>query len=76
MDWEERKIELLFENWLVAMVGDGCSVNKQAGEILTSHIGLLSPTTQCSAHAASGTIRRIKTLKTVSVPKVVTLPLE
>ena len=28
MDWEERKIELLFENWLVAMVGDGCSVNK------------------------------------------------
>ena len=28
MDWEERKIELLFENWPVAMVGDGSSVNK------------------------------------------------
>ena len=28
MDWEERKIEHLFENRPVAMVGDGCSVNK------------------------------------------------
>ena len=52
------------------MVGDGCSVNKKAGEILTSHIGLLSTTTQCSAHAASGAIRWITTLKTMSVPEV------
>ena len=72
IDWEERKIELLFENWPVALVGDGCSVNKKAGEILTSHIGLLSPTTQCSAQAANGTIRRITTSKTMSVPEVVT----
>ena len=54
------------------MVGDGCSVNKKAGEILTSHIGLLSPTTQCSAHATSGTIHWITTSKTMSVPEVVT----
>ena len=72
IDWEERKIDLLFENWPVALVGDGCSVNKKAGEILTSHIGLLSPTTRCSAHAASGTIRRITASKTMSVPEVVT----
>ena len=72
IDWEERKIELLFENWSVALVGDGCNVNKKTGEILTSDIGLLSPTTRCSVHAASCTIRRITTSKTMSVPKVVT----
>ena len=72
IDWGERKLELFFENWPVALVGDGCSVNKKAGEILTSHIGLLLLTTRCSAHAASGTIRRITTSKTMSVPEVVT----
>ena len=71
IDWEERKIELLFSNWPVASVGDACSV-KNAGEILTSHIGLLSPTTRCSAHAASCAIRWITTSKTMSVPEVVT----
>ena len=62
----------MFENWPVASVGDGCSVNKKAGEILTSYIGLLSPTTRCSAHAANGSIRRTTTSKTMSVPEVVT----
>ena len=54
------------------MVGDECSVNKKAREILTSHISLPSPTKRCSAHAASGTIRWITTSKSVSVPEVVT----
>ena len=62
----------MFENWPVASVGDGCSVNKKAGEILTSYIGLLSPTTRCSAHAANGSISRTTTSKTMSVPEVVT----
>ena len=61
----------MFSNWPVASVGDACSV-KNAGEILTSHIGLLSPTTRCSAHAASCAIRWITTSKTMSVPEVVT----
>ena len=30
IDWERRKIELFFENWPVALIGDGCSVNKKA----------------------------------------------
>ena len=72
LDLEEKKIDLLFENWPVALVGDGCSVNTKAGEILTTQIGLVSPTTRCSAHAASGSIRRLTTSKTMSVPEVVT----
>ena len=72
IDQKERKIELLFENWPFALIGEGCSVNKNAGKVLTSDIGLLSPTTRCSAHAASGTMHQITTSKTMSIPEVVT----
>ena len=62
----------MFESWPFALIGDECSVNKKAGKILTSDIGLLLPTTRCSAYAASDTIHQITTSKTMSIPEVVT----
>ena len=71
-DFENKNIELRFDEWPVALVGDGCSVNSKAGETLLHWFGLIAPTTRCSGHAASGSIRRLTTSKTmqVSVPNV------
>ena len=52
-----KHIDLLFENWPVALVGDGCGVNPKAAERLTYLYGLLSPNLRCSGHAASGSMR-------------------
>ena len=71
VDFDKKDIQLCFENWPVALVGDGCSVNKKAGEQLTTEIGLLSPTTRCSGHAATGSIKRMPSSETMSVPEVV-----
>ena len=30
--FDTKKLVFLFSNWLVAFIGDGCSVNKLAGE--------------------------------------------
>ena len=72
VDFIQKKIQLVFENWPVAIVADCCKVNQKAGEMLTEECGLLSPTTRCSAHAGSGTLKRISSSKTMSVPEVVT----
>ena len=56
VDFQEKKNQL-FQNWPLALVGDGCSINRKAGEVLSEQIGLLSPTTRCSAHSASGSIK-------------------
>ena len=72
VDFIQKKIQLVFENWPVAIVADGCKVNQKAGEMLTEEYGLLSPTTRCSAHAGTGTLKRISSSKTMSVPEVVT----
>ena len=63
---------LIFDNWPVALVCDGCAVNKSTGNSLAANYGLLSPTTHCSAHAASGSIKRIASSKTMRVEEVVT----
>ena len=72
IDFETKSIQLVFENWPVALVADGCSTNVTAGEFLVEHYGLMSPTTRCSAHAASGSIKRISSSKTMCVEEVVT----
>ena len=72
VDSDEKNIRLCFENWPLAVVGDGCSVNKKVGEKLTTEIGLISPTTRCSGHAATGSIKRMASSETISVPEVVT----
>ena len=36
VDFGAKVIELSSENWPVALVGDGCSVNPKAGQILTT----------------------------------------
>ena len=40
--------------------------------MLTEHIGLLSPTSRCSAYAASGSLKRMASSETMSVPEIVT----
>ena len=53
--WLIKKIiDLVLDNWPAAPVADGCGVNPKAGEKLVNDFGLLSPTTLCSGHAASG----------------------
>lgn len=39
VDLNAKKLDLCFDNWPVAFVGDGCSVNKLAGEKLAEQIG-------------------------------------
>ena len=67
VDFQEKKNQL-FQNWPLALVGDGCSINRKAGEVLSEQIGLLSPTTRCSAHSASGSIKWMSSSQTMSVP--------
>ena len=64
-------MELLFDNWPVCIAADGCATNSAAVEVLMDKIGLLSPGTRCSAHAAHGFARRLATSKTMSVQEVV-----
>ena len=72
LDLDAEVIELRFDEWPVALVGDGCSVNPKATEFLTQVFGLLSPGTICSGHSAVGSIRRMTTSKTMQVEAVVT----
>ena len=72
VDFKDKKVELVFQNWSLALVGDSCNINKKAGEIVTEQIGLLLPTTRCSANRASDNIKRMSSSQTMSVLKVVT----
>ena len=56
----------------MALVGDGCAVNKYAGDSLAISHGFLSPTTRCSAYAASGPLKRMASSKIMCVEEVVT----
>lgn len=71
IDYDMKKIDLLFQNWPVCIAADGCSTNVASVEFLVDKIGLLSPNTRCSAHAAHGSARRLATSKTMSVQEVV-----
>ena len=72
LDSEDKTIEVRFDEWPVALVGDGCAVNPAATEILSKVFGLLSPGTICSGHSAVGSIRRMTTSKTMQVEELVT----
>ena len=72
VDFELKNILLTFDNWSVALVGDGSAVNKSVGDSLDANYGLLSPTARCSAHAASGPVKMIASFKTMCVEEVVT----
>ena len=70
-DNDTRKLDLLFVHWPVCITADGCKTNLAAVELLVLKIGILSPGTRCSAHAAHGSMRRLASSKTMSVPEVV-----
>ena len=57
---------------MILLVGDSCAVNKSADDSLATNYELLSPTAHCSAHEASGSIKRLASSKTMSVEEVVT----
>ena len=61
--FEEKVIDLTFDDWPTALVADGCGVNPKGGKKLVEDFGLLSPTTRCSGHAASRSIRSIVYIK-------------
>ena len=46
IDYDVRKMELLFYNWPVRIAADGCAINSAAVEVLVNKIGLLSPGTR------------------------------
>ena len=71
IDYDVRKMEVLFHNWPVCIAADGCAINSAAVEVLVNKIGLLSPGTRCSAHAAHGSERGLATSKTMPVQEVV-----
>ena len=71
LDFDTKTLELRFDEWPVAVVGDGCSVNPKAVEYLSKVFGLISPGTICSGHSAVGSIRRMSTSKTMQVEAVV-----
>ena len=47
-NFDKKEIVLRFDEWPAALVGDGCSVNSKAGEMLQKWYGLIAPTTRCS----------------------------
>lgn len=72
VDFELQNILLTFNNWPVALVGCGCVVKKSESDSLATNYKLLSPTTRCSTHGASGSIKRMASTKTISVEEVTT----
>ena len=71
IDYDIRKMELLFDNWPVCIAADDCATNSAAVVVLVNKIGILSPGTRCSAHAAHGSERRLAISETMSVQEVV-----
>ena len=70
-DFDVKTIHLVFNEWPVALVADGCGVNPKARKILFEIFGLLSPGTVCSGHSAIGSLRRMTTSKTMQVEATV-----
>ena len=74
IDVESKEIHIqLHKNMPVSNTGDGVSVNVKAARVLRELYGLKSPDFRCAAHIASGTVKRITTSKTMSVPELTTL---
>ena len=58
------------EKFPVGNIGDGVAVNVKAARVLRDIYGFMSPDFRCSAHSASGTVKRLTTSKTMNVPEV------
>ena len=69
-DLESKEIKLLFEDWPVGIMGDGCSVNTAANNKFTNIWGLLTPTARCRSHTADGSIKRMSKSQTMCVEEV------
>ena len=73
-DVEEMVINIeVDEKFPIANTGDGVATNSKAARVLRDLYGIFTPEFRCSAHAASGSIKRLATSKTMNVPDVTTL---
>ena len=75
IDHETKTIHINIkkENVPTVICGDNCATNSKACRIAKDDNGFRAPVGACSSHAASGTIRRITSLKTMNDPEAVKL---
>ena len=66
------KYSAYFQQLAGGVIGCGCVVKKSESDSLATNYKLLSPTTRCSTHGASGSIKRMASTKTMSVEEVTT----
>ena len=57
----------------IGNTGDGVATNSKAARVLRDLYGIHTPEYRCSAHAASRSIKRLTTSKTMNVPDVTIL---
>ena len=58
---------MMKKNRPIVINADGCSTNISAGGKLSKLSGLLTPTIQCIAHAADGSLKQLANSKTMNV---------
>ena len=72
-DSESKVIKIeVHAKFPVGNTGDGVAVNVKAARVLRDLYGFMSPDFRCTAHSASGTIKRLTTSKTMNVAEVTT----
>ena len=67
VDFENKKIILVFHEYPVCVTADGCAVNAKAMQVLAERIGLVTPAIRCVVHAMDGSIKRMTKSATYSV---------
>ena len=71
---DEKQINIAVDDrFPIGNTGDGVYTNSKAARVLRDLYGIHTPEYRCSAHAASGSIKRLTTSKTMNVPDVTTL---
>ena len=69
-DLDINSISLVFNEWPVVLMADGCYTNNSASTALTNMFGFMSPSARCSSHAADGSVKRMSKSQTYSVEEV------
>ena len=69
-DLDSNSISLVFNEWPVVLMADGCYTNNSASTALTNMFGFMSPSARCSSHAADGSVKRMSKSQTYSVEEV------
>ena len=70
IDFDNKKILLVFHEYPVCVPADGCAVNAKVMQVLAERIGLVTPAIRCVVHAMDGSIKRMTKPATYSVEEV------